>query len=34
MNKSFTGELKALFAYITPMAKHELERGLVIDPQG
>lgn len=33
MNKGLTGELKALFAAITPMIKPELEMGLILDPQ-
>lgn len=33
MNKGLTDELKALFPYITPMAKSESEIGLIIHPQ-
>ena len=33
MNKGLTGELKALFADITPMTKPESETGLIIYPQ-
>lgn len=33
MNKGLTGELKTLFADITPMTKPESDTGLIIYPQ-